>query len=240
MSHSETQSLTVEERMLFQEHGVDPRHEPQLQGFVVVKDAETGRILQAKKNLVVRNGRQMTLRKIFNLPGAVVGETATTLSQKSVMLFGIGSGGTPANDPFNPFSPTPSDTGLSSAIPFRVAGTSNPLPDADVSKYTDGRPGIGGNTDWYKKLFSNGSGVITVDAATDSVYNKLSLQISALDCRDRYVNELALYWTRVLPSGVGMNAKYSDYFIFSRITFLTEPFPAATAKGLDIDYYVYL
>jgi hypothetical protein len=41
-------------------------------------------------------------------------------------------------------------------------------------------------------------------------------------------------------SALDMNSKFSNYFMFSRITFLTEPLPSTTNKALDIDYYVYL
>jgi hypothetical protein len=240
MSHNEIKELTFEESLLFRDSNVDG-HRPMLGGIVVVRESGTRKILQpAKPNLVVRNGREMTLRKIFNLPGAVAGETESQLGAKSVLLFGIGTGGTPNNDPFNPFAVTPSDKDLSSAISFRTTSAAAPFSNSDAEKYTDGRATTGGNIEWHKKLFSNGHGEITVDPLTDTVYNKLSLQITSEDARDKFVNELALFWTRYNAAALDMNSKFSDYFMFSRITFLTEPLPSSTSKGLDIDYFVYL
>jgi hypothetical protein len=239
MHQSNVKQLSFEEQMMFRDIRPD-RLKSKLQGIVVVKDAEDGKILQVKPNLVVRDGREMTLRKVFNLPGAVPGESESALGSKSVLLFGIGTGGTPNNDPFNPFQPTPSDHDLSSAISFRTSSNADPLPDADALKYSDGRSVSGGNIEWYKKLFSNGHGEITVDPVADMVYNKLSLQISPQDARDKFVNELALYWAQYNASALDMNSKFSNYFMFSRITFLTEPLPSTTNKALDIDYYVYL
>lgn len=237
---SDVKYLNFEEQLLFKDNQVDGRKEPQLGGFVVVKDAETGKVLLAKKNLVVRRGREMTLRQIFRIPGSVAGETEAVLKDKSILLFGIGSGGAPSNDPFNPFAPTPSDTNLSNAFPFRISSAAAPLPTADVPFYTDGRAGTGGTMEWFKKTFSNGRGEITINPTTDETFVKLKLQITKDDSRDRFVNELALFWAKLNTSATDQNAKYSEYTMFSRITFLTEPLPSNTNKALDIDYYVYL
>jgi len=240
---SEIKKLTIEESIMFRDAGVNETiKKGGLQGVVVVRDHETGLILPGfpKPNLVVRDGREMTMRKIFNIPGAVAGETAAQLGAKNVLLFGIGTGGTPNNDPFSPFPPTPSDHDLTSAVAFQTSSAANPLALADAPNYTDGRSASGGTTAWYKKLFSNGNGIITVDPVADQVYCMLDLQISSLDARDQFVNELALYWTQVNPAAGDPNSMYSNYFMFSRITFLTVPLPSATNKALDIQYFVYL
>ena len=237
---NDIKELSFEEQLLFKDNKVDGRKQPQLGGFVVVKDADSGKILLAKKNLVVRRGREMTLRQIFRIPGSITGETESTLKDKSILLFGIGSGGAPNNDPFNPFAPTPSDTELSSAMPFRITTAAAPMPAGDVSLFTDGRASTGGATEWYKKTFSNNHGEFTINPATDETFVKLQLQITKDDARDRFVNELALYWAKYNGSATDMNAKYTEYTMFSRITFLTEPLPSNTNKALDIDYYVYL
>ena len=237
---NDIKELSFEEQLLFKDNKVDGRKQPQLGGFVVVKDADSGKILMAKKNLVVRRGREMTLRQIFRIPGSITGETEATLKDKSILLFGIGSGGAPSNDPFNPFAPTPADTDLSSAMPFRITTAAAAMPSSDAALYTDGRAGSGGSTEWYKKTFTNNHGEITVNPATDETFVKLQLQITKDDARDRFVNELALYWAKFNGSATDMNAKYTEYTMFSRITFLTEPLPSNTNKALDIDYYVYL
>ena len=237
---SEIKHLTLEESLLFRDHKVDGRKEPQLQGFVVVKDAETGKVLLAKKNLVVRKGREMTLRQIFRIPGSINGETESSLKDKSILLFGIGSGGAPNNDPFSPFAPTPSDEGLNAEMPFRLITAADAMAPGEAVLYSDGRSSTGGTTEWYKKTFSNGHGDLTIDPATDEVYVKLRLQISKAEARDQFVNELGLFWAKYNASATEQNAKYSEYAMFSRITFFTEPLPSNTNKALDIDYYVYL
>jgi hypothetical protein len=237
---NDIKELSFEEQLLFKDNKVDGRKQPQLGGFVIVKDADSGKILLAKKNLVIRRGREMTLRQIFRIPGSITDETESTLKDKSILLFGIGSGGAPNNDPFNPFAPTPSDTDLNSAMSFRITTAAAPMPTSDVSLYTDGRASTGGATEWFKKAFSNGHGEITINPTTDETFVKLQLQITKDDARDHFVNELALYWARFNSSATDMNAKYTEYTMFSRITFLTEPLPSNTSKALDIDYYVYL
>ena len=243
MSQNEIKIMSLEDSFLFSDHGIGGP-QPGLRGVVVVKQGGNivgvQKVLQRRKNLVVRNGREMALRKIFNVPGAVSGETEASLGSKNVLLFGIGTGGTPNNDPFAPFAPTPDDSELSNPVSFRTSSASFPMTSDETSKYSDGRAVSGGNVEWYKKLFGNGNGEITVNPETDEVYNKLSLQISAQDARDKFVNELALYWTKYNPAANDMNARYTEHFMFSRVTFLTEPLPSATSKALDIDYYVYL
>lgn len=231
-------TLSFEESMLFKDHGISDRTMPSLGGFVVIKDAETGEVLLAKKNLVVRRGRELTLRRAFAISGSVAGETDAALKDKSVLLFGIGTGGDTA-DPFVPVTPSPSDTTIES-VAFRVTSVLNPMTTTDALKYTDGIAETGNTIGWYKKKFTNGNGVLTVDPANDSVSVLLNLQISSLDARDRFINELGLYYARYTPAGIDQNSKYGEYSLFSRITFPTEPLPSASSKALDIDYYVYL
>ena len=235
--------LSLEDQMIFGDlarQGGKASHGGRIEGFVVVRDAETGAVLFAKKNLVVRRGREMTLRKIFNLPGSIEGETESTLKEKHVFLFGIGSGGTPNSDPFNPIVPTPSDTDLSSPVAFRVTSDSVPMPTDSVLNYTDGRAGAGGTQSWFKKVFNNGQGELTINPATDEVFNRLELFISAADARDKFLNEIGLYFAKRNMASQDPNIRFTEYTMFSRFTFMTEPLPSATNKALKIDYYVYM
>ena len=230
--------ITIEESFLFKDHAVNPEKEGALNGFVVVRD-ENGEILVAKKNLVVRSGRSISLRKIFGIADTAQGETTSALDQKTVLLFGIGSGGAPASDPFNPTPPTPSDTYLSNHVPFRSSTVALPLSQTEEAKYADPRT-VNGTTFWYKKLFSNGRGEFVVDSANDRVYNKLQLQITDKEARDTFINEISLFYTQYSSSGLTQELKYTNHTLFSRFTFQTEPLPSNTNKALNIDYYVYL
>jgi hypothetical protein len=232
----DVKKLSFEEQLLFKDHEVNSRKEPNLGGFVVVKDAETGKVLLAKKNLVVRQGRELTLRKIFNN-----GDTAGS----NILTFGIGKGGAPDNSPFVPTLPTPGDADLTSRLPFRVTDAANPIPDAEQSAYTDSQtdPNNASGKVWYKKNFANGNGVVTVNASTDETFVKLELKITKDDARDLFVNELGLFFATFNAAGAVTttdNAKYTNFKMFSRITFMTEPLPSNSNKALDIDYYVYL
>lgn len=228
------EEMTLEDRYVMKHFGIGTG-----KNFAIFRDLE-GSVLQAKENLVVRKGREMTMRKIFNNPGAIVGENQATLGLKSILLFGLGTGGTPLATPFAPYTPTASDADLATATPFRVSA--GDLPAGDQSKYCDGRAssGTAANTDWYKKTFENGNGAITVNTSLDQVYNKLTLAVTAADARDKLVNELALYFAKYNASGVTNNDKYTEFFMFSRLTFQTESLPSTSSKGLNIDYFVYL
>lgn len=196
--------------------------------FIIVRDPETGAILQTRKNLVVRSGREFSLRKMFNI--AYPSETTTQLGTRYISLFGIGTGGTPVSDPFTPLVPTPADIELNSAIPFRIATTSAPLTTNDAKKYFDGRA-QSGNTLYYKKTFTSSS--IVLDNNNDDYYCKLVLNIDATDARGGLISELALY------SAVNTNNVFTAPKIATRVTFQTEPLSIDTSKGLEIEYYVY-
>ena len=195
--------------------------------FIVVRDPVTGKILQTRKNLVVRKGREFNLRKMFNIPYPT--ENQTQLNNRVINVFGIGSGGTPIADPFNPIAPTPADVGLSKEVAFRTMPNGTPLPAGDVAKYTDSRSA--GSTSFYKKAFTNKN--IIMDDANDDYYVKLTLDITEKDARGALVSELGLYSSQY-DSGV-----YSNFLLATRVTFQTEPLAIDTNKGLVIEYYVY-
>lgn len=203
-----------------------------LQGIVVVSD-EDGNVLFTKKNLIVRNGREFALRKIFDIPNVANSENKATLDQRSVFLFGIGSGGTPAGDPFNPLAPSPADSDLTYKLPFRITTPSTPLTNTEMSIYTNSVDQANGTTYWLKKHFTQDP-TLVVNAVDNEVYVEMILDISSADARDFHINELALYQAR--DEGNNMS---SGYDIFSRITFETEPMPSSSNKSLSIKYYVY-
>ena len=196
--------------------------------FIVVRDPETGAILQTRTNLVVRKGREFNLRKIFDIP--YDNETQVILDKRSINLFAIGSGGTPTADPFNPLAPTPADVGMSKEVPFRVVPTGQSLPAEDAGKYHDART-LGGNTSYYKKTYS--SKAIVTDDVNDDYYVKLTLDITEKDARGAIVSELGLF------SAVKNGAQLIDPRVATRVTFQSEALSQETNKALVIEYYVY-
>lgn len=215
--------MTFEEQKILADHKINNHN------FIVVRDPATGEVLQVRKNLVLRSGREFDLRKIFGIPYA--GESVAALNSRTLCVFGIGTGGSPVANPFTPIAPTPADTELNTRVAFRTANAARPLSSTDALKYTDSVT-TGAETAYFKKTFTSTPSV-TIDTARDQVYVKVPLSISAQDARDQLISELALY-TAVQNSNV-----YSGFKIFSRVTFQTEPLQSATGKALDIDYYVY-
>lgn len=196
--------------------------------YIVVRDKETGEVLQVRKNLVVRKGREFNLRKIFhiNYPG----QNATNLANRHINLFGIGTAGTPASDPYSPYAPTPADAALSREVPFRSLTGSQSLASNEASFYTDER-NISGARQYFKKTFTRKD--IVMNDQTDDYYVKLVLDITSNDARGTVISELALF-----SSELSGNV-YSNPIIATRVTFQSEPLSVETRKGLTIDYYVY-
>jgi len=113
---------TLEERLWFQEaqNNCKQKNTP-FKGLVVNK--ETGKIVE---NLVIQGGRELALRKLFNLPYSIDG-TLANFHLRKIACFAIGSGGTPMGDPGNPIAPTPADTTLNTEIPFFQTSSNSSL-----------------------------------------------------------------------------------------------------------------
>lgn len=224
--------LTKNEFDLAKASGVDLK-----KNFMVIRDKETGEVLQVANNLVVQSGRIFTLKKLFsilNTNGATASNSSSldNLHQRTVCCFGIGSGGTPQNDPFNPTAPTAKDVGLSTKIPFRTVDSSSgtQLTSEEQQKYIDENVSSTTKT-YYKKTFE--SMELIHNADNDDVYVKLGLEVSDKDARNTIVSELALF------SALKAGNNYSNFEIFSRITFQSEPLNTTTNKALLINYYIY-
>lgn len=196
--------------------------------YIIVRDAETGTILQTRKNLVVRNGREFNLRKLFGIPYG--SESITQLNTRTINLFGIGEGGTPSGEPFSPIAPTPADAGLTKEVPFRSVTKGVALTGGDELKYHDKRVVVA-NDAYYKKLFT--AKELVMDNANNDYYVKMTLDITDKDARGTYISELALFTSMV------NGTVHTTPLIATRVTFQTEPLSVDTKKGLSIDYYVY-
>jgi hypothetical protein len=236
--------LSYEDRLIFKDQFKNTDNSVK-HNVMIVRDADSGEVLLVRKNLVVRQGREFTLRKIFNMPYGTLTEanfnftpttgteTAELLFNRYINLFGIGKGGTPVADPFNPIPPTPADSDLTTPVVFRTSTMVEPLPLIDRPKYMDGRLDPSDNTVtlWYKKTFT--SKEIVLDNVNNDYYVKIRLDVSNMDARDNIMNELCLYTSRYV------NNAFIDFKVFSRITFPTEPLFTSNNKALVIDYYVY-
>lgn len=198
------------------------------QNFIVIRHPETGEILQVRKNLVVRDGREFSLRRMFNIPYPT--QTLSQLNERAITTFGIGTGGTPLADPFNPIAPTPADIALNNQVAFRTATSGVPLSAQDLERYFDANT-VSGTTSYYKKLIT-GQTLVRNDAMNE-IYVRLTLEINSLDARNQLISELALYSSRIT------GATHVDFAIATRVTFQTEPLSEASGKGLTIEYYVY-
>jgi hypothetical protein len=223
----EPRIMRLEDQMLMKDMAGSKR----TKNFIVVRSPRTGEILWTRHNLVVNGGREFTLRKLFNIPYA--GETASQLCSRKVAFFGIGSGGTPVADPFMPIAPTPADSKLNNEVAFRSATTTAPLTDTELGLYNDQRSDGTGGFLYYKKAFTDMELVLNTN--TDEDYVHLTLDISDLDARGALISELGLF-TAMNNSTTNT---WSNYQLFTRITFQTEPMSIDTSKGLNIDYYVY-
>ncbi|WP_368880293.1 hypothetical protein [Proteus mirabilis] len=219
--------ITLEERMMIGDN-VDSAVAPH--NFIAVRDKGTGKVLFTRKNLVVRIGRELTLRHLFDLPYS--SEDQEKLHNRTLCLFGIGSGGTPESDPFNPLVPTSADKDLNKAVPFRIVNSGNPLPEEDKKLYFDTKQNHD-DTQYMKKLFTKKE--LVVDTEKDRVYVKVTLDVNALDARGQKFSEIGIFSARVTKPG----ETYEDIQMFSRITFDTESLSATTGKGLTIEYYVF-
>lgn len=196
--------------------------------YIIVRDKETGAVLQTRKNLVVRKGREFNLRKLFGI--AYNSESIAQLNTRTINMFGIGEGGTPSAEPFSPIAPSPSDAALSKEVPFRSVSKDTALTGGDELKYFDKRV-VQDADAYYKKLFS--AKELVMDDAKNDYYVKMTLDITDKDARGTYINELALF------TSMSTGSTYTVPLIATRVTFQTEPLSVDTKKGLSIDYYVY-
>ncbi len=231
-------NLEFNELAILKEHsfiGPNSKTAP-LNGFVVVKDGSTGEILVAKKNLVVRSGREETHRHLFKKP--FKDSTLEMLNTRSINCFSIGKGGVISGGTlFEPADPTPSDADLTTIIPFRITDDSTILTDSEKKIYMQPVDTGLDSIQWKKKVVT--ATELVVDPSTDSTYTKITLDITKFDARDEYVNELGLFTSSYNPSATKPELMYTDFKMFSRITFPSEPLPSASEKSLVINYYIY-
>lgn len=225
----------------------NPKNTDGIIGIAVIRDTESGEVVgveRVRENLVVRTGREYALRKLFNLPPT--GDTLTTYSRRMICAFGVGSGGTPSNNPQMAITPTPADSNNNTPVPFKTSTALLPLSPTDLAKYIT--PGevitVAGipTTHYFYKRFTGTPIISTVatptleDPNADEYYVRVKLEIDINECRNSSINEISLYTGMDTTSTPEV---FTDLRIFSRITFATEYFPLTPTKGISVDYYIY-
>ena len=238
-----------------------------MRGHVVFKDSNENPIFE-KDNTIVLRGRTFALEKLFGveIDGHLSAATATRDAylrglERTLCLFGCGSGGTPNNSPFNPTPPGYDDQKLAAPAPFRVVygqdfgGNSTEIPTLpssikDKYPHTKTVQTADGyfNSEFYYKNFDNMTWGLKRD--TNEVYRKIRLSIIEDDFRtireraneykrEILINELGLFIARKEIDGTVVTVPE----LFSRITFDSESLRSASVTGatkeIFIDYYIF-
>jgi len=175
------------------------------QGHVeIYEEDENGNVkLVSKSNLVVYLGREWLVSRAMNIDNTSI----LPLSSDWLCWFGVGYGGCPVGNPFDPISPTNNDISLNSEFPFITE-------DEDLH-YGDFRAGSG----CYKKLFDSDP-IFVQDENNDNAYliAQITITLTAQDCNGYIVNEAALF---TAPSnGGGLNTGFNMY---AKVTFPSMP-----------------
>jgi hypothetical protein len=187
---------------------------------VVCRDAE-GNILFTRTNLVTKLGRLFTLEQIMNKTTALPPDHAENLNRK-LYYFSVGNGGTEGG-PMFPKQPNATQTALMTRIPFLINPVSAPL----VAKY----PLDHTSNSYYGKAFES----TTWNIVNNQIAIEILLQIDAIDCRDKEINELGLYFCQI-DSDASVTTDTSE--LFSVVNFPSE-FMTGN-KVLYITYTIYV
>jgi len=227
--------------------------QPLLRGMAVFKDGR-GNVLMIKKNLIVHRGRTYVLESLFkenSISGlGLTGESTTPFVadeiDRSIFLFGIGTGGVTGPDPFAPDPPQPENDELATIVPFRTVPTGTGLSSLEDTHYygmnlfntAPGTPEGGEDKYWLKRLNLATSFIPEWDITLGShmISMKMTLDINQNDARSQGVNELALYMANKVAGGTP-DPDFAEVEMFSRITFATEMLSGT--KEITIEYYIF-
>jgi len=175
------------------------------EGFVKIFEIDKNgqRRLVAKPNLVVYQGREWIVERVFNLAN---GQAPTIGPTYYLSWFGIGSGGT-GGGPFDPVDPTASNTNL--VTPLSISTSDTNSGDEDGGYY-------------YKRTFDTGGVVILPDSLNANAYLEAEIT-TTLETTDangpggsQNINEAGLF----LETGVE-DGQVGDFPLFARVTFNT-------------------
>ena len=202
-----------------------------LAGIVEFVNPETGKTLLRRHNLVVQRGRTFALEKMYGVNAPDSAGYVADLNRK-ILMFSVGTGGCPANDPFSPTPVQPTDVELRSKVPLRIvdpANSTTSISPEDAPFYPIYET-IGGKKHYNYKKFNENDAQFVVNKSENKIYRRLPIYISELDCRDQKINELGLYFC---------NPDHGHVEMYSRLTFDTESMSSVVNKGLLIYYYTY-
>lgn len=150
-----------------------------------------------KNNLIVFDGREWMASLIFGVDN----NNITPKADDKIYWIGLGKGGAPEGDPFNPTNPEQDDTDLQSSIMINET-------DVEYGDYRDS-PEQG----YYKKLLS--SVTYEQDDLNDDRYliAEVNIIITSADAND-IINEAGLFIASEDTPGYN-----GDFTLFSRVTF---------------------
>lgn len=229
----------------------------QVQGHVIVKDANTGEILMEKDNLVLMRTRVWLFEQLFKVdPPSSLNYTKD--DNRAIALFSIGSGGADINaNPFAPFVPKFSDLELGQKVPFLTVD-----PDKSNNSESQANPSIvssltsqqrniyympvnnsDGTTPYYAKRFKgatatkpfgSSSGWV-VDTYSGKIAYSLAMNIDKSEARGNVINEIGLW----MASYNQATNQYSNPFLATRICFDTDSLSSLN-KNIEIEYVMYI
>ena len=200
-------------------------------GVLEFCNPETGTSFLIRKNLVVQRGRSFALERVHGIAPPVNAGYINDL-QRTILLFGVGTGGTPTDNPFAPIPPTPSDVALTNPVPFRVVDPtdlSTAIATVDVPSYPVYTT-VNSKKNYNYKVFDQTQTQYVVNKVDNKIYRKIPLYISPSDCRGYKLNEIALFFC---------TGSYTNIEMYSRATFDSESMSQSTGKGLLVNYYTY-
>ena len=198
--------------------------------FVDMINPETGNCL-LRKNAIVQRGRTFALEKIHNILAPVEAGYIRDLN-RSILLFGVGTGGTPVDQPFAPLPVANDAASLTTPAPFRIVNPNNAstaIAESEIASYpvyTEAN----GKRNYYYKAFDQAQTQFVVNKVDNKIYRKIPLYVSPNDCRGLKINEIALFFCTPI---------YGKIEMYSKATFDSESMSADTGKGLLINYYTY-
>lgn len=220
-----------------------------IRGHVIIKDGETGEILQEKDNLVLMRTRVFCFEHLFKVAPPDYYNCIVD-NERSICLFSVGQGGADVNSTaFNPFVPKFSDKNLAQPVPFMMVNKdkgedlsldSNPsiveeLTEEQSKKYYLAEENPDGSINYYGKVFEPESKGWVIDINTGEVAYELSMRIEQEECRGFLINEIGLWLAKYDES----QNVYINNELATRITFDTESLTSLT-KSIEIQYILYI